>query len=294
MAGGGLELEMRRLDIGICSYGKDPELLVKCLTAIKRFSVTDWRVFIIHNPSEGDRATQKFILGAASEKIIPVMSSINHGYCGAVNKLFNEAQTEYIAYLDNDAEVLTPGWDEALCGYLDRFHEIGIVFPNWGHCAIPRGAYHEVLWAAGYCWVLNRMAQRAVGYMDTEIGHHEEVDYCTRLKLEGYKLACAPEIQVAHHEASTRNPASQERISAGVVRWMNKWTAYFGGKSLNYHSPNVLRILDWNVHALHMEDYFKAKLPGLNDHPQEVTIDGAEYDLIQVPRPKGFYRSRII
>lgn len=285
---------MRRLDIGIASYGKDPAHLAQCVAAIRVYSKTDWRLFIIHNPSAGDERTREFIAGIASDNIIPVWNDINVGYAGAVNELLRIAETEYIAYLDNDAEVLTPGWDETLCGYLDRFHEIGLMFPNWGHSAIPRGAYHEVLWAAGFAWVLSRQAQRAVGFFDTAIGHHEDVDYCTRLCLAGYKLACAPEVKVAHHETSTRSPESQERISAGVVRWMNKWAAYFGGKSLNYHSPNVLRILDWNVHALHMEDYFKLKLPGLNDNPEVVTIDGAEYDLIKVPRPKGFYRSRII
>ena len=268
----------------------------KAIAAVRAFSTTDWRLFIIHNPSSGDERTREAICGAQARdaRIVPVWMPLNVGYVGAVNELFRLAESEYIAYMDFDAEVMTNGWDEILCGYLDRFHEIGLMFPNMGHSAIPRGAYTEVLWAAGFCWVLNGMAQRAVGLMDTEIGHHEEVDYCTRLKLAGYKLACAPEVQVAHHETSTRSPGSQERISAGVVRWMNKWTAYFGGKDLNYHSPNVLRILDWNVHALHMEDYFKLKLPGLNDNPEVVTIDGAEYDLIRVPRPKGFYRGRVI
>ena len=286
---------MRRLDIGICSYGADPAKLMRAVESVKQFSVTNWRCFVIHNPSPGDERAREFISGlAADPRFVPVWMSENVGYVGAVNELFRIAETEYIAYMDFDAEVLTRGWDETLCGYLDRFHELGIIFPNGGHSPIPRGAYTEVLWAAGFCWVLSRMAQRKAGLFDTDLGHHEEVDYCTRLKLEGYKLAGAPEVQVAHHETSTRSPESQERISAGVVRWMNKWTAYFGGKNLNYHSPNVLRILDWPVHALHMEDYFKAKLPGLNDDPEVVTIDGAEYDLIRVPRPKGFYRGRII
>lgn len=288
---------MRRLDIGIASYGADPAKLRRAIASVKQFGATDWRLFVIHNPSDGDSLTREAISGLASteSRIVPVWMPENVGYVGAVNKLFEIAESEYIAYLDFDAEVLSSGWDEALASYLDRFHEIGIMFPNWGHSAIPRGPYHEVLWAAGFCWVLNRMAQRKVGLMDTELGHHEEVDYCTRLKLEGYRLACAPEVRVAHHETSTRSPESQERISAGVVRWMNKWAAYFGGKALNYHSPNVLRILDWNVHALHMEEYFRMKLPGLNDNPESIRMDdGSEWDLIKVPRPKNFYRGRYV
>lgn len=287
---------MRRLDVGIASYGSDVDKLRSCIESIRRHSVTDYRAYVVHNPSPGDERTREFIQQASADpRIIPVWMPENVGYVGAVNELFQRAETEYIAYMDFDAEVLTRGWDEILCSYLDRFHEIGMMFPNGGHMPIPRGAYTEILWSAGFCWVLNRMAQRKVGLFDTELGHHEEVDYCTRLKLEGYKLASAQEVQVAHHETSTRSAASQERISAGVVRWLNKWCAYFGGKNLNYHSPNVLRITDWNITALHAEDYFKLKLPGLNDNPESITMDdGSEWDLIKVPRPKGFYVGRII
>lgn len=284
----------RRLDIGIASFGS-PDKLRRTLDSIATHSTTDFRCFVIDNPGPSLETRELIAQKALQDpRFVPVFMDQNVGYAGAVNKLFEIAETEYIAYCDNDIEINTHGWDETLCSYLDRFHEIGLMFPNSGHMPIQRGAYTEVLWAAGFCWVLSRMAQRAVGLMDTTLGHHEEVDLCTRLKLEGYRLASAAEVQVVHHETSTRSPESQERISAGVVRWLNKWAQYFGGKNINYHSPNVLRITDWNVTALHAEDYFKAKLPGLNDDPQVVEIDGAEWDLIRVPRPKGFYRSRVI
>ena len=78
------------------------------------------------------------------------------------------------------------------------------------------------------------------------------------------------------------------------MKWMNEECAYFCGKNVNYHSENVLRVLDWNVNALHMEKYFRSRLPGLNVNPETVMIDGVEWDLIKVPRPKGFYGGRII
>jgi hypothetical protein len=43
-----------------------------------------------------------------------------------------------------------------------------------------------------------------------------------------------------------------------------------------------------------MEQYFQEKLPGLNDNPETVFVEGIEYDLIKVPRLKGFYRGRVI
>ncbi len=282
----------------MASYGKDPSKLQRAIESLQQHSVTDWRLFLIHNPSEGDEATVEAIQELRERlhpRIATVMMGTNVGYAGAVNELFRIAESEYIAYLDYDTEIHTAGWDETLASYLDRFHELGLVFPNWGHYAVPRGPYHECLWAAGFFWMVSRMAQREAGLFDMELGHHEEVAFCTEVKLAGYRLACVPEVRVSHHETSTRSPESQERISAGVVRWMNKACAYFCGKNVNYHSPNVLRVLDWNVNALHMEEYFKMKLPGLNDNPESIKMDdGSEWDLLKVPRPKGFYRGRII
>lgn len=282
----------RRLDIGIASY-RSPEKLRRTIQLIQRHSVTDWRLFIIHNGDQ-DEAYGVAIGARASDARIEVIPQPNSGYAGAVNRLFELAGTEYITYLDNDAYVETRGWDELLCSYLDRFHALGLVFPGYGHYPVNNGQYTECLWAAGFCWVTSRMAQRATGLFNTEIGHHEEVNWCRRLRIAGYSIACAPEVSVTHDETSTRSPESLERINAGVVKWMNEELSYFCGKNVNYHSENVLRVLDWNTNALHMEKYFKSRLPGLNANPETVMIDGVEWDLIKVPRPKGFYGGRII
>lgn len=284
---------MRRLDVGIASYRKTDRLRMT-LESLIQHSTTDFRVFVVDNASGPETKEIIAEFAARHGRIVPVFLDANVGYAGAVNKIFELAETEYIAYLDDDTEIHTAGWDEQLCGYLDRFHSIGLVFPNWGAYAVNQGQYHEVLWAAGFAWVVSRMAQRKAGLMNMEIGHHEEVEWTGRIRRKGYAIACAPEVRVAHHETSTKSPESQERIAAGVVRWMNLELAYYCGENVNYHSENVLRVLDWNSNALHMEKFFKSKLPGLNDNPETVEIDGAEWDLIKVPRPKGFYRSRII
>ena len=64
--------------------------------------------------------------------------------------------------------------------------------------------------------------------------------------------------------------------------------------NFNYHSPNVTRWEDWPPNALYLEEWWKTRLPGLNDHPESVTVDNRQYDLIKVPRFKGFYTGRVI
>jgi GT2 family glycosyltransferase len=285
----------RRLDVGIASY-KAPEKLARTIASIQQHSVCDLRIHIFHNPSDGDEATREVICGAAERdsRIVAHWMPENVGYAGAVNALLETAETEYIAYLDNDAYVQTHGWDETLCGYLDRFHEIGLIFPGSGAYPINRGAYSECMWSPGFCWVVSRMCVTEAGPLDLNLGHQEEADWALRIRMAGYKCAGAPEVRVQHDATATNNPASIERINRGVRNWVDKWCRYFGGKNLNYHSTNVLRWEDWN--ALYLEEFWKQypALQGLNDNPEVVRLNGAEYDLIRVPRLKGFYRGRII
>ena len=286
----------RRLDIGVASF-KSPEKLRRCIQNVQRFSTTDWRLIIVHNDShdqEGDDAYNLAEEAARNSNQITTIKQENTGYAGAVNSLLNFATTEYIAYLDNDAYVQTPAWDETLCSYLDRFHEIGWIFPGEGSYLIDRGAYKEVMWATGFCWVINRLAVTDTGKFDAEIGHQEEADYALRLRMAGYKCACANEVSVEHDATATSDPTSIERINRGIVNWVNKWNRYFNGKNFNYHSPNVTRWDDWPPNALYLEEWWKGKLPGLNDSPEKVTVDGRVYDLLRVPRIGGFYGGRVI
>jgi GT2 family glycosyltransferase len=233
-------------------------------------------------------------VGDSTGRFQTIWLPLNEGYAGAVNQILNAATTEYIAYLDNDAEITTQGWDETLCGYLDRFHEIGMIFPGGGAYQIDRGAYTEVQWGVGFCWVLSRLCMSEKGLFDAAIGHQNECDYAMRVRMAGYKCAAAPEVSVQHMATSTNDPASNERIAKGVREFVDKWCKYFCGKNINYHSANVLRWEDWPPNALYMEEYWKLRDPSLNVSPQVVTMDGREYDLIRVPRFKDFYRGRII
>lgn len=287
----------RTLDIGIASYG-NPDGVDRLLGSMIKTCTTDWRAVVIRNPHPDSAMDlqNRAVLDSYSNdrRIFVVEQEKNLGYVGAVNEIMDTAVTEYIAYCDHDVIHHTKGWDEAFALTLDRFHEVGMVFANGGAYQIPRDNYHEILWGVGCCWMLPRRVIKEVGHFDPDIGHHNEVDYVTRVRLAGYKIVALPGVVVHHEGHASNDPASQDRISRGVVEWMNKWCAYFGGKFLNYHSTNVLRHEDWPPSALYLEEYWKIHLPGLNANPEVVNVNGIEYDLIRVPRLKGFYRNRVI
>ncbi len=313
---------MRKLDIGICSYGRNHQLLRRVVAAIRANTVSDFTLFIIHNPSEGDGETRDAIEGLASEdpRIQPFNMAINEGYGGAVNRLISLANTPYVAYADNDAVVNTAGWDERFAALLDSYQEIGQVYPGTGHFGFDNGSYHECLWNAGYFWMIRRDLSRMRSFddqhgthpnpqnryewpIDTSLGHHDEVDLMIRLRFAGYQIACCPDVDVKHEETATNaNPADHQpggRIHDGVVRWQNKWCRYHCGDQLKYsmtkYDERMLRFTDWPTCALYLERMSLHYHPQMNANPREVYVPGVgNMDAIEVLKPTGCYRRRAI
>lgn len=285
-----------RLDMGTASYN-NPSKLDRMLTCMRKNSITDWRFLVVDNNSS-DPGVKDVINKHCTEdsRIIARFLDYNTGYVGAVNQILEWAETNNVGYLDNDAYVDTYGWDEKLSNYLEANHEVAMAFPNSGAYPIKRQRYTEILWGVGFCWILNRQRYKEIGGFDTTIGHQEEVDFQTRIRLGGWRIVADSSVVVHHDSTSTKDPASQERINQGVINWVNKWNKYFVGPSVTYHSPNVTRFEDWS--AIYLEEWYslQPELQGLNDNPETVYIAalGREVDLIKVPRWQYLYRGRMI
>lgn len=285
-----------RIDMGIASYN-NPHKLDQCIRLIRQNSQSDWRLLVVDNNSPDSEVRPVIEKHAAEDnRIIPLFLEENLRYPGAVNTILEWAETNNVAYIDNDAYIHTPGWDLKLASYLESNHEVAMAFPNGGAYPIQRPRYTEILWGVGFCWMLNRQRYKEIGGFDTEIGHQEEVDYQTRIRLGGWRIVADSSVVVHHDASSTRDPASQERINQGVVNWVNKWNRYYVGPHVTYHSPNVTRFEDWT--AIYMEEWYQLQpeLQGLNDNPETLFIAGLgrEVDLIKVPRWQHLYRGRVI
>lgn len=65
-----------------------------------------------------------------------------------------------------------------------------------------RGQYnepHDVLWATGACLMTRRSLWKELGGLDSRFfAHMEEIDYCWRAQLAGYKVTIVPESVVWH------------------------------------------------------------------------------------------------
>jgi len=157
----------------------------------------------------------------------------NNGYAGGYNEALSQIDAEYFILLNSDIEV-TDNWvmpiinrmDEdptigsaqpklrsyfqqeefeyagAMGGYIDKYGYpfcAGRIFAN---LEVDRGQYdqeREVFWASGAAMFLRSSAFREVGGLDNDFfAHMEEIDFCWRLKLAGYKVMAYPQSTVFH------------------------------------------------------------------------------------------------
>ena len=162
----------------------------------------------------------------------------NLGFVGACNRGIAEATTRYVVLLNDDA-IVEPGWLAECIDALDSDPELAAVQPKivqasdptrfeyagaagglidrfgypyalgrwFDNVEIDTGQYDEprdIFWASGVALVLRRSVALEIGALDTVfIMHMEEIDWCWRAWIAGYRVRNVPTARVRHIGAKT-------------------------------------------------------------------------------------------
>ncbi len=154
------------------------------------------------------------------------------------------------------------------------------------------------MWGLGCFFMISVARVKEIGGMDETLGHQDEACLALRIRLAGWKIA-GVDVQVQHMGNATSNLAAQERINAGIIRWVDKYSQMFGGKGITYHNAQVLRWDDWGPNALFLERYYQAlqaegRLERFNQNVRQVQVEGKTMDVIEVLRHPHLYRDRLV
>lgn len=282
--------------IGIASW-QNHDMLVVAVRAIQERTAGEWNLLIVDNASPDPRVREFLTNAAAKDARISVeFRTENSGYVGAVNRLLEwagERGADIFVYCDNDAIVRTQAWDTVMLAPLQQFHEVAMTCPlKFSAYPLVRSGYTEVLWGLGCFWAVRVTQALDVGDWDMTLGHQEEVDFQMRLRLKGWRIA-GVELDVVHEAKASSSPEAQQRITQGVINWMNKWLIYFCGPNVNYFSSNVVRFENWPLNSVHIEEWFQRNGLVTEDCEQR-TFNGRLYDMVKVPRTPNLYRGRSV
>jgi len=169
----------------------------------------------------------------------------NYGFAGGYNEALKQVKSDYYVLLNSDVEV-EPGWIEPILDLMEKNPAIGVCQPKlrmytdkelfeyagaaggwldcFGYpfakgrifdvCEKDEGQYdaiEPIFWASGAAMFVRAHLYHELGGLDNYFfAHQEEIDFCWRAQLAGYKIFTCP-TSVVYHLGGGTMPKGNER-----------------------------------------------------------------------------------
>ena len=257
-----------------------PDFLNRCLTSIfNRSTYRDFRVNVIDNGSV-EPATARVLSDWQTRdpqrfRVMKLDQPFN--FSRLVNAGARSCDGPYLLLLNNDTEVITDDWIEAMLEQTQR-PPIGVVGARLvyddgalqhagvviglgdlaGH--IYRGAVRdeqgpgtEILTVRNYsavtaaCMMVRRDVFDEVGGFDERLAvEFNDTDFCLRVLQRGYRNVYVPHATLVHHESKSRGTNEPSSMSAqkssGRALFRERWQT--PGYRDPYYNPNLTTVTD--------------------------------------------------
>lgn len=253
------------------------DVLSRCITSI--YAKTTWpyvEVILVENNSTNDATFAYYKTLQAAHNNLRVCVCKTGGvfnFSRVVNAGAAAAKGEYLLFLNNDTEVITPNWIERLLSTF-AYERVGIagaklLFANntiqhagvvlgsnlWSPQHVYSGidaAYegyahmnvynHEQHAVTGACMMMPRRVYAECGTFDESLPvNFNDTDVCLRVRAHGYTIVQRSDTQLYHHESVSRghadNPARLERLMFDFGTFWTRWS-YVLRKSDPWYSEN--------------------------------------------------------
>ena len=256
------------------------QLLVRCLTSIMaKTDYPHYEIMLVDNQSR-EPETLAYLQQLSHHRSIRVLAYNQAFNFSAINN-FAVAHTDrkYLLFLNNDTEIIAPGWLRAMLEHITR-EEVGVVgakllYPDQTiqHGGVVMGiiricgqtyryfpADHPGYFGqlqvvrncsavTGACMLTRKSLFQAVGGFEAE--HlpvaFNDIDLCLKILEKGYLVVWTPYALLYHHEYSSRGDDREARgkyirFNAEMAYMEKKW-----GHAMDrdpYYNPNLTRLFE--------------------------------------------------
>jgi len=306
-------------------------LLRKCIESIEqRTTYGNYEVLIVDNDSVDPQTVE--YLSVTPHKVLPFKEEFN--YSRINNFAVSRADGEYVLLLNDDTEIISPGWLEEMLGHAQR-PEVGAVGARLlfldgrlqhagvvvgvGSPWVPGVATHSHLYypgrSPGYfdatkvvrnysavtaaCVMLRRSVFEEVGGLDEEnlAVLFNDVDLCLRIREKGYLIVFTPYAELYHKESASRGHFS---LNAAEFLYMReRWSEVMDRDP--YYNPNfALGDGSYNLRADMLRPrVLREEVQRASLHPQEHPLrmtpaDSRRYHEAQYEMARDSYRIALV
>lgn len=261
--------------VSIIIPNKDCEqLLETCVNSIlEKSTYQNYEILIVENNSTNEATFELYKKLEAKDARIKVLTwSDKFNYSKINNFAATHATGDYFLFLNNDTEVIAPGWIEELIGVCmrpevgacgaklwycdDTIQHAGVLMPPYGpdhaNGRLPKGvggyygredAIQNFNCVTAACLMSSKEAFESIDGFNEELAvAYNDVDYCLRLREAGYINVYQPNVELYHYESASRgfeNTPEKEIRFMRETGWMRlNWPKFFvqGDEYLN---PNL-------------------------------------------------------
>jgi GT2 family glycosyltransferase len=261
------------ISIVIPTFNRE-DLLRRCVMSIlEKSTYSNYEVLILNNRSTDAKTLEYFqeVQKYRRVRVLDYEQSFN--FSSINNFAVSQSQSDFVLFLNNDTEVISPGWMEAMLRYALRT-EIGAVgaklfYPDGTiqHGGIAVGlpdiavhlhrgfpadsagymgrlkAAHNVSAVTAACMMVRRSLFCEAGGFDERLPYaFNDVDFCLRLRKRGFRNVWTPYAELYHHESSTRGYEAtiekQKRLEKETTIFLESWRDELE-KGDPYYSPNL-------------------------------------------------------
>ncbi|PHX57425.1 glycosyl transferase family 2 [Tychonema bourrellyi FEM_GT703] len=254
------------------------DVLNTCLESIFTKSVyPNYEVIVIDNGSK-EKHTAEILAkweSLESARFKSYHLDIPFNFSKINNYAASKAEGDYLLFLNNDTEVITPDWIDAMVEQAQRssigavgnlliysdnkIQHAGVVMGLGGGVA-GHSYYHMPRSIPGYfgnvvgmnnvsavtaaCLMCRREVFESVGGFDEELTvAYNDVDLCLKMLEKGYRNIYLPHVVLYHHESKSRgyedSPEKKQRLKKESKLMESKWQKYIDNDP--YYSPHLTR-----------------------------------------------------
>ena len=245
--------------IPTCDHIRDLETCVESIYA--RTTYPDFEILLIENNSKEEQTFRSYKrMRKEHPDTLKVLTWQGKGFnYSALNNFGARYATgEYLLLLNNDTEVITPGWLEEMVMYAqqkrvgcvgakllypdDTIQHAGVGFGIGGvaghlHKYFPATSdgymgrlnyVQDVYGDTAACLLIRKEIYDEVHGLDESYAvAFNDVDFCVRVREAGYTNVFTPFAQLYHYESKSRgmedNPEKQKRFQGEVLRFQARW-----------------------------------------------------------------------